>query len=832
MNTKIVKLDINRNLYDILTAKQGDTQSRFLLFQLLDGAIPFSLENRSVKVFATKPDGKEVFNDLIINDRVKGYCTLELTNQMLAVPGLLKLELMVIEGDKKLTTNVFYMDVKKSINSENAIVSTNEFSALLNGLASLNEYDNYKNEIAAARDGEVNLLTKVKKIDEHLDNIANKGTTIEVLERVTKEEINRQIADGTIANLTIADGSITQEKLSPDLKLGVEDGGITGEKLDDEVKKSTYIISNKIKNYKLDNIDNWSCSYSNLSTENNELLITGIGSGYGGSNQYYADYDTKIKGLNGHKLYVNYNYNVLGNNISRVRLRLKSGTNTMNILDNSSVIGNIYNKFSKIIEIPSDYTESINYGIAVNFSDRESATGIVTKLRDIIIVDLTEVYGAGNEPTLDEFEGVLNYEGNYFGSINLFNAKETSVKVKELDNTVNNLEKDIILLARNYLSGMKNDMWGATETTVSGTGTSSKLTSYVTTEFVPGNEQVLYFKVKAKVIGEGCIKLQATINGNSGSQKTYEIENPISNMEYELSLSDSLLHHKGTSLNVSINAIFPDNDTQNGKSLVYSNGVLLNLTEIFELNNEPPKNIIDNLLTKFPNNHFYNTENIFSGNVLKCLKNDIYSHMGEYVKTHSLGNFSMSSVPNPNWDKWQSAQYSYGMSKHTEVPIYNYVHGTLETDSMFSVHAKYSRWSPDCVYSTEGGHQWGGHIFEGWNRPRTYRYTVLIGKNAVNETCIFTFAPPSPEVEGEEGGGGTFGITRVGSDKPKEGFEIKQKEAIMNGSLKITEKLMIPYKNITTSTTEGVRGQFAHNDNYLFLCVNDNYWKRVPLESF
>lgn len=174
MNTKIVKLDINRNLYDTLTAKQGDTQSRFLLFQLLDGAIPFSLENRSVKVFATKPDGKEVFNDLIINDRVKGYCTLELTNQMLAVPGLLKLELMVIEGDKKLTTNVFYMDVKKSINSENAIVSTNEFSALLNGLASLNEYDNYKNEIAAARDGEVNLLTKVKKIDEHLDNNTNK----------------------------------------------------------------------------------------------------------------------------------------------------------------------------------------------------------------------------------------------------------------------------------------------------------------------------------------------------------------------------------------------------------------------------------------------------------------------------------------------------------------------------------------------------------------------------------------------------------------------------------------------------------------------------------
>ena len=145
MNTKIIKFDINKNLYDTLIAKQGDTKSRFLLFNLLDGSIPFSLENRSVRVYAIKPDGTEVFNDLIITDTAKGYCILELTTQILAVAGTVKLELMVIEGDKKLTSNIFYMDVKKSINSEKAIVSTNEFGALLTALASLNEYDNYKN---------------------------------------------------------------------------------------------------------------------------------------------------------------------------------------------------------------------------------------------------------------------------------------------------------------------------------------------------------------------------------------------------------------------------------------------------------------------------------------------------------------------------------------------------------------------------------------------------------------------------------------------------------------------------------------------------------------
>ncbi len=174
MNTKIIKLDLNRILYDKIIAKQGDTKSRFLLFQLLDGSIPFYLTNRSVRAYMVKPDGKEIFNDLIINNYSLGYCTLELTNQVLAVPGTVKIELMVTEEDRKLTSSVFELEVIKSINSEKSIISTNEFTALLNGLSSLSEYDNYKNEIAAARDGEVNLLTKVKKIDEQLDNKVHK----------------------------------------------------------------------------------------------------------------------------------------------------------------------------------------------------------------------------------------------------------------------------------------------------------------------------------------------------------------------------------------------------------------------------------------------------------------------------------------------------------------------------------------------------------------------------------------------------------------------------------------------------------------------------------
>lgn len=173
MNTKIIKFDINKNLYNTLIAKQGDTKSRFLLFNLLDGSIPFSLENRSVRVYAVKPDRTEVFNDLIITDAAKGYCILELTTQMLAVAGTVKLELMVIEEDKKLTSSIFYMDVKESINSEKAVVSTNEFGALL---TALQDVDNWNKEFTEKSGKLEELYTpRLNELGEQLETITQKN---------------------------------------------------------------------------------------------------------------------------------------------------------------------------------------------------------------------------------------------------------------------------------------------------------------------------------------------------------------------------------------------------------------------------------------------------------------------------------------------------------------------------------------------------------------------------------------------------------------------------------------------------------------------------------
>lgn len=185
MITKVIKLDINKNLYEKIKAKQGDTKSRFLLFQLLDGSMPFNLENRSVRAYMLKPDSTEVFNDLIINNRNTGHCTLELTNQVLAVAGIVKIELMIIENDKKITSSIFELQVDKSINSENSIVSTNEFNALLNGLASLSEYDNYKEKAKKVPELEENIQELGSQLDKNINyGILSKST----FDGITKKE--------------------------------------------------------------------------------------------------------------------------------------------------------------------------------------------------------------------------------------------------------------------------------------------------------------------------------------------------------------------------------------------------------------------------------------------------------------------------------------------------------------------------------------------------------------------------------------------------------------------------------------------------------------------
>ena len=234
MITKVVNVDLHLPIYERLTAKQGDIASRFILFHLLDGDTPFDLTGKSVRVYARKPDKTEIFNDLVINDKTKGYCTLELTSQCLAEAGIVKMELYISESGKVLTSIPFDLEVIKCINTVDSIVSTNEFTALTNGLASLLEYDNYKNEISEARKGyetvgkrlddldskkanETDIYLK-SIIDTMMENKMDKNSIIQV--ENLSQEIKEMFTGGNVAvvgensinTINVVDKAITTAK--------------------------------------------------------------------------------------------------------------------------------------------------------------------------------------------------------------------------------------------------------------------------------------------------------------------------------------------------------------------------------------------------------------------------------------------------------------------------------------------------------------------------------------------------------------------------------------------------------------------------------------------
>ena len=220
---KKMKIDIDKKNFEVIPSVQYDSNTRFLHINLLNGSVPFNLTRCSVKISGTKPDGTAIFNNCTVINAKEGFIEVELTEQMNAAPGTLKCELKLYSGSGVLTTKQFYIEVTASVTSKN-VTSGNEFKALEEA------------------------LSKVNNIDTKFESL-----TAETVKAATEKEIQKQIANGNMANLTIANGSITQDKLSPNIKFGIEDGEVTNRKLAKESVTKEKIKDGEITPAKLSN---------------------------------------------------------------------------------------------------------------------------------------------------------------------------------------------------------------------------------------------------------------------------------------------------------------------------------------------------------------------------------------------------------------------------------------------------------------------------------------------------------------------------------------------------------------------------------------------------
>ena len=127
-----LKIDIKEPITDIITAKQNDSNSRFLDVYLYDGGVPIDLTGHEVRIYMLKADGTEVFNNGEITNAAAGRCQFELTDQALGAYGKLLCEISIwYDNVQILTSQTFGIDVVKNLRTDGSIESSNEYGALV-----------------------------------------------------------------------------------------------------------------------------------------------------------------------------------------------------------------------------------------------------------------------------------------------------------------------------------------------------------------------------------------------------------------------------------------------------------------------------------------------------------------------------------------------------------------------------------------------------------------------------------------------------------------------------------------------------------------------------
>lgn len=128
--------DIRIDLYNIFPMPMLETQQnnigRGVEITLTADSSVVDPSDEEVKMYCKKPDGTLSYLACSV---VNGKIRTEFTNQMLAVPGIIQVELQIISGTDEITTPIFTLKVNPSNIDSEAIESQNEFTALQQALS-------------------------------------------------------------------------------------------------------------------------------------------------------------------------------------------------------------------------------------------------------------------------------------------------------------------------------------------------------------------------------------------------------------------------------------------------------------------------------------------------------------------------------------------------------------------------------------------------------------------------------------------------------------------------------------------------------------------------
>ena len=286
-------------------------------------------------------------------------------------------------------------------------------------------------EITSARKGEIDLATKINKIDSSLSDIN--------INKANKEDLNNTNADVSATNLRIDTLVIN----SGDANVEVTDSHVSS------VKNKTFTtiknrfeaieegIDFKATNYSVNgDLSNgttgWTGGAGTISSANNILTFTANGT------QAFTNYALNTSTLTsaiGKKVYATVQVRVTNSVCESIVLNIKDSVSNVACTIENPIMNQWYT-VSGLVTMSG--TGNIDIYIYETYIDEATANGKIMEVKYLSILDVTEIFKVGNEPLAVELDKLMSYFTNSY--INGFT--DTIIKYKDLYNNYYALKKD------------------------------------------------------------------------------------------------------------------------------------------------------------------------------------------------------------------------------------------------------------------------------------------------------------------------------------------------------------------------------------------------------
>lgn len=127
-----IKVDITKKYaMPAFEVNTNDLKSIRLSIEVLNGASPLDLKDKTVRIAIRKPDNNIVFQDCTITDATNGQVEVILENQAYITPGTHTAEIMCYKGnDVVAVSGTFSYKSSKGIMNDEAVESKSEFTAI------------------------------------------------------------------------------------------------------------------------------------------------------------------------------------------------------------------------------------------------------------------------------------------------------------------------------------------------------------------------------------------------------------------------------------------------------------------------------------------------------------------------------------------------------------------------------------------------------------------------------------------------------------------------------------------------------------------------------